>query len=277
MAAAVRPALALALLPLLLPHAAALGEVVDLVSVAPPERTLADRPFEAEATLRNKAAEARTVLLLAALYAPDANPCGPATGPGFRQFTHLVQERIPLAPGETRVVKAWAHAYRASSVQAAPAEAEWCAFVAEDAGERIEYLDYERVPLPVRGVNAAPTADFTWTPREPRATQDVTFQATGRDADGDPVTFRWDFGHANASGRRPVEGAVAGHFYYPEGAYVVTLTVSDGLDEAVVTRTLTVLPEAAPPEDRDAPLPLILPLAALALAGLARARRPRCP
>ena len=254
---------------------------MDITGVSPPERTMAGKPFHAAVTLVHRGAEARSVVLLAALYDPDAAPCGPATEPGFRQFTHLVQERITLQPGERRTVGGWAQSYRAENAPARPGVAEWCVFVAEDEGQRLEYLDHQSAPLPVRAVNALPTADFSWRPARPAEAEDVWFEARGEDADGDPVTFRWDFGHANASGRQEVEGASPTHFFYPAGRYAVTLVASDGLEETRVTREVEVVArgQAAPPPDRgdDAPLPLILPLAALAAAALARGPRRRCP
>lgn len=277
-----RAAALLALL-LLAPRATALGEVVDILGVSSPERTMAGKPFVVEVMLLNRADAPRTVVLLGALYAKDAAECGPATQPGFKQFTHLVQERITLQAGERRVVHGWNQSYAASSVEAAPRNAEWCAFVAEDAGERISYLDYQSAPLSVRGANARPTASFSWLPERPVEARDVWFAAEGADADDDPVTFRWDFGHANASGRQPAEGATPTHFFYPAGRYVVTLAASDGLEETLVTREVEVLPGGGAGATTttttardDAPLPLILPLAALAAAAWARARRPRC-
>lgn len=272
------------LLLILMSHSRALGEVVDIIGVSPPERTMAGKPFVVEVMLQNRAEAPRTVVLLGALYAKDAAECGPATQPGFKQFTHLVQERVTLQAGERRVVRNWTQAYEASNAEAAPRNAEWCAFVTEDAGERLNYLDYQSAPLSVRGANARPTASFSWLPERPVEARDVWFAAEGADADDDPVTFRWDFGHANASGRRPAEGATPTHFFYPAGRYVVTLAASDGLEETLVTREVEVLPEGGasattttPPVPREAaPLPLILPLAALAAAAWARARRPRC-
>ena len=159
MPVAMRAALLLALLPLV-PVAAATGEVVDILGVSPPERTMADKPFVVEVTLLNRARDPMEVVLLGALYADDATECGPATAPGFRQFTHLVQERIRLAPAEERTVYGWAQQYGSASASARPEDAEWCAFVAEDAGERIEYLDVQGVPLSVRATNAKPEADL---------------------------------------------------------------------------------------------------------------------
>lgn len=275
-----RAAALLALL-LLVPGAAALGEVVDLTGVSPPERTMAGKPFVVEVTLVNHAAQAKSVVLLGALYGRAAPECGPATDPAFKQFTHLVQENLTLAAGERRTVHGWAQSYRKESVTAAPAMAEWCVFVAEDAGQRLDYLDYQSAPLSVRGANAKPTATLSWLPERPFEAQDVQFVAEGQDADGDPVTFSWDFGHLNASGKQEVTGDVATHFYYPAGRYTVTLTASDGLEETTVTREVEVAPEpttTSPTVEQrdDAPLPLILPLAALGAAAWARARRSRC-
>lgn len=275
--------LALALLAVL-PAAAAVGEEVDIVAVRAPERTAAGHAFDARVDLHNKGA-AREVYLFAALYEGDAEePCGPAGSPRWRGFTPLVQAVVDL-PAGARVTyppegQRWAHRYGADQVERAVTTDEWCVFVAEDdAAPSLRYLDLESVALATRGQNAPPSGSFAFAPDPAPVAADVRFEATGTDADGDPLVFRWDFGHANASGRGRAEGAVAFHPFYPEGTYAVTLTVSDGFDEAVVARDVAVLPaDAVPPPApvtsvaRDpVPAPLLLP--ALLVAALHRARR----
>lgn len=269
----------LLLLTLALPLVSAQGEVVDIVRVETPARTMAEQPFSANVTVQNRGGPV-TLDLLAALYSPGATDCGPATDPSFRGFTHLVQERLDLAPGETRVIADWRNAYGQERVEAKPREMTWCVFAARSDGTRLDYLDVEVVALSARGENARPTASFSWSPERPRVAEDVRFVARGQDADGDPVTFAWDFGRFDASGRARAEGEVATHAFYPEGTYTVTLTASDGLETMTMGQVLDVATgAAAPPEDeeRPTPAPLALTLAAVASASLAATswRHPR--
>lgn len=272
--------------------AAAVGEEVDLLAVHAPGRTAAGLPFEVSVELHNKGA-ARVVYLFAALYEgdPAGSPCGAATDPRFRTYTPLYQARIELVANERRAWPAerdrWQHVYQAEDVEPAPTTDEFCVFVAQDAAPpHLEWLDFESLRMLTRGTNAAPVGDFTWAPASPRAAEDVAFSATGADAEDDPLTFAWDFGHANASGRARAEGAVAYHPFYPDGTFTVTLTVSDGFNATVVRRDVTVVPEtgAVTPTvavggagDDETPVPPILALAAAGAAALLRRRsaRPR--
>lgn len=255
-----RAALGLLLALLATPVAAAAVTVDDVVV---PDRTMAGKPFEVAIRVVNDG-PAQDVTLFGALYdrVEGQGPCGSAADPRFRGFTHLVQERVRLpADGALDFPpegKRWLHQYDRADVAEAPATAEFCVFVA-DAGApspAIEYEAYGVVQLSVRGSNAAPTASFTWSPETPGATQDAAFQAEGEDADGDPLTFRWDFGHLNASGRAVAEGARVTHFFYPAGEYVVTLVATDGLNETSVARTVRVAEEPASDPGRGSPVPL---------------------
>lgn len=233
-----------------------------------PERTQAGLPFDAEVTLQNKG-PARDVDLFAALYAPGGAACGPATDPSFRAFTHLVQVRVRLDAGATHVERAWRQQYDAADVPRAPSTMEWCVFVGEDRAGRIEYFDHQAIPLATRGANARPVASFTWSPASPAALDDARFVADASDADGDPLSYRWDFGRFDAGGRATGEGEEAAHAFYPEGRYVVTLTVTDGLEETTVANEVTVGPEE-PPASRGVPHPAALTLLALVLAAARR-------
>lgn len=273
-----RAALLLLVLVLAIPGAQA---AVRVEEIGVPERTLAGKPFEASVTLVNEG-PAQDVTLLAAIYRRDegADPCGAATDPRFRTFTHVVQEGIHLpadgvvehpAPGAR-----WLQKYAKERVPRGPTLDEFCVFVARsESGPTLAYEGFGTTLLSVRGENAAPVVDVEWEPRMPRATEDVEFRATGSDADGDPVSYRWDFGHANASGRATVEGARVSHFFYPEGEYAVTLVATDGLNDTRVTRMITVLAADAEPPARGFPVPAPSALAILALAILAPALRRR--
>lgn len=262
----------------LAPTAAATVTIHDVVL---PERTMAGKPFPVSLTLANGENVARRVFLFAALYdkVEGEGPCGSSADPRFDTFTHLVQETIDVPAGASvpypDADDTWLHLYREEHVDPSPEIAEFCLFVANASAARqmIDYESFSSLDLSVRGVNAAPTASFTWHPETPEATEDVRFEAEGDDADGDPVTFAWDFGHVNTSGRARATGATPTTFFFPPAEYTVTLTASDGLEETPVARTITIVPETAdaPDDGFDIPLPALVALAALAIA--ARRRR----
>ncbi|MHC4473099.1 MAG: PKD domain-containing protein, partial [Planctomycetota bacterium] len=63
----------------------------------------------------------------------------------------------------------------------------------------------------------------------------VTFGTAASDANGDAVTFNWDFGDTTSA-----SGDSATHGFGTDGTFTVTLTVSDGLDEVTGTVDVTV-------------------------------------
>jgi PKD repeat protein len=73
------------------------------------------------------------------------------------------------------------------------------------------------------GANTAPTVTASRNPTGsvPNGTA-ITFTANGSDADGDPLTYAWDFGDGDTA-----TGAVATHTYPAAGSYTATVTVSD--------------------------------------------------
>lgn len=252
---------------------------VTIHDVELPERTMAGKTFPVSLVLSNGESVARRVYLFAALYdkVEGEGPCGPSTDPRFDAFTHLVQEAIEVPAGATvpypDADDVWLHLYRAEHVDPEPGTAELCLFVANAtiARQAIDYESFVSLDLSVRGVNAQPTASFTWEPERPEATRDVRFEAEADDADGDPVALRWDFGHLNASGRARATGATPTTFFFPHGDYVVTLYASDGLEETEVARTITVVRKGeAPPDDGGFEIPLA-PVAALLALALAAA------
>lgn len=257
------------------------GATVTVEDVVVPERTMANQAFDVRVTLANNG-PAATVYLFGALYVGEGGPCGASDGGRFRTFTHLVQEAV-LVPTNGRVDypapgERWQHRYQPEDTPGEPSVEELCILVARSAtGPQLEYESYRSTPLSVRATNAPPEASFTWSPASPVVAQDARFAASGTDADGDPIVFRWDFGHVNATGRAVAEGADATHFFYPEGEYVVTLVATDGLQETRVQRTVTVVAAADPPAavtlvERDAPLPWWLGLGALLLVARRTAR-----
>ena len=72
--------------------------------------------------------------------------------------------------------------------------------------------------------NRPPVASFTWSPAEPYAAQDVTFDATASyDPDQNEITeYLWDFGDGTKA-----SGSIVHHTYQDNGTYSVTLTVMD--------------------------------------------------
>jgi PKD repeat protein len=70
--------------------------------------------------------------------------------------------------------------------------------------------------------NAPPTVVATGDPRTGQAPLTVAFSATGSDADGDPLTYAWDFGDGSTSLRQNPD-----HTYLEPGTYMATVTVKD--------------------------------------------------
>lgn len=70
-----------------------------------------------------------------------------------------------------------------------------------------------------------PTADFTYSPENPKAGQQVTFDASDSfDFDGEVVSYVWDF---TGDGKPDASGETVTYTFPAPGAYDVTLTVTD--------------------------------------------------
>ncbi len=70
-----------------------------------------------------------------------------------------------------------------------------------------------------------PTADFTYSPENPRAGQPVDFDASDSfDFDGTVVSYAWDF---NGDGKPDASGETVTYTFPAPGTYDVTLTVTD--------------------------------------------------
>jgi glucose/arabinose dehydrogenase/PKD repeat protein len=77
----------------------------------------------------------------------------------------------------------------------------------------------------VGAANRAPEAVADASPRSGDVPLSVQFDGSAStDADGDPLTYEWDFG----DGSPTTGGAQAGHTYTTAGTYTATLRVSDG-------------------------------------------------
>jgi outer membrane protein assembly factor BamB len=71
----------------------------------------------------------------------------------------------------------------------------------------------------------------------------VLFDGSGSyDPDGDPITFSWDFDNRDGIQRDALDQKVD-HVYLDEGNYIITLTVSDNVDQTSKTISITVLDE----------------------------------
>jgi LPXTG-motif cell wall-anchored protein len=99
----------------------------------------------------------------------------------------------------------------------------------------ISHLGIDRFPLINEWKNTVPTADFTYSPADPKESQDIQFTDTSTDLNGTLVAWLWDFGDGNMSSQQnPV------HKYVKKGAYNVTLTVTDN-ENATTTKMKTII------------------------------------
>jgi len=85
--------------------------------------------------------------------------------------------------------------------------------------------------------NILPEANFSWSPEEPEAGEDVEFKDTSHDVDGSIVSWKWSFGDGKISNSKaPV------HKYKNGGMYKVNLTVfddaggSDSIEKTIVVK-----------------------------------------
>ncbi len=70
--------------------------------------------------------------------------------------------------------------------------------------------------------NVKPIASFNYTPDNPNDLQNITFNDTSEDLDGDIVFWNWNFGDKNSSSLQNPN-----HKYDDNGLYIVTLNVTD--------------------------------------------------
>ena len=82
--------------------------------------------------------------------------------------------------------------------------------------------------------NIAPTASYTATPSSGPLPLTVAFASTSTSTDLDELTYAWDFGDGTVE-----TGSTVSHTYATAGTFVTSLTVSDGLETATATRTIS--------------------------------------
>ena len=89
--------------------------------------------------------------------------------------------------------------------------------------------------------NNAPVASFTFVVDGVNMT--VTFTDASTDADGDTLTYSWDFGDENTSDS---SGPEIDHTYAANGTYTVTLEVRDETDKDTASETVNINVEEVP-------------------------------
>ena len=118
-----------------------------------------------------------------------------------------------------------------------------------------DVIDTEGVQLIADWINsltvpnsAAPQAAFSASTTIGVAPLAVNFDASASsDADGDSLTYIWDFGDNTSA-----EGISVNHSYTSAGSYTVILTVSDGQSDDQATTSITVEESTTPPSDTGA-------------------------
>lgn len=112
--------------------------------------------------------------------------------------------------------------------------------VTDDDGDTDAYGDTVTI-LTSGGGNIPPSADFSYTPQDPYAGQDIEFTDESSDADGSVASWSWDFGDGTTSiEKNPT------HRYSDPGTYTVTLTVEDD-DGETDSDTASISVDPTPP------------------------------
>jgi PKD repeat protein len=83
------------------------------------------------------------------------------------------------------------------------------------------------------GCGKTPEANFTWSPQNPKAGEEVQFTNLSSDA----KKYSWNLGDMNVSSETNPK-----HTYKSSGNYIVDLSASNGLKSDMKTETITVLP-----------------------------------
>lgn len=114
------------------------------------------------------------------------------------------------------------------------------------AGTESDFSNEVSATAPAATANRAPTGSVTAPASSVSVTtgSSVTFQGSGSDADGDAMTYRWNFGDGTSS-----TSASTTHAYSAAGTYTASFVVTDskGAASTAVSRTITVAAPAATP------------------------------
>ncbi|WP_048149208.1 PKD domain-containing protein [Palaeococcus ferrophilus] len=106
--------------------------------------------------------------------------------------------------------------------------------VLDEGGYSSTYSKEITVEMP----NYPPLADFTYSPEEPKAGEEVIFQDLSMDQDGSITSWSWDFGDGKGSSERNPR-----HVYSSPGTYEVLLVVEDNEGAAdKIVKVITVAP-----------------------------------
>ncbi|ADI13817.1 PKD domain-containing protein [Truepera radiovictrix] len=113
--------------------------------------------------------------------------------------------------------------------------------------DEINVPDPVEPPVPPGEANRPPTVTLSGSTAQGPAPLTVSFNATASDPDGDPLTYRWNFGDGTTA-----EGNASQTVTYTEpGEYTASVVVSDGLAEARASFSVRVTEGAVgstPPE-----------------------------
>jgi parallel beta-helix repeat protein len=93
--------------------------------------------------------------------------------------------------------------------------------------DSLEVTDFCFKTYGIPGENQYPTADFTWTPASPKATEQITFDASSSyDPDGNITTYEWDWNNDGTYDETHTTPTTT-HTWTTPGDYPVTLKVTD--------------------------------------------------
>jgi PKD repeat protein len=102
--------------------------------------------------------------------------------------------------------------------------------------------------------NQAPTVQIAADPAGGSAPLAVRFSASGRDPDGDPIRYVWNFGDGGEAG-----GKSATHTYQQAGTYTARVTVIDSHDATGTATMQVVVQPAGQGQVRGAQAELVVP------------------
>ena len=104
---------------------------------------------------------------------------------------------------------------------------------------KYEQIQKSTLTINVLSAKAPPVASFTWNPKNPKANETITFDASlSYDPDGQIVSYIWDFGDESTN---ETEKSEITHVYTEKGVYTVNLTVvdNDNLTDSLVQIVMT--------------------------------------